>query len=331
MKPCRILLFVLLVPFLASCNSSAPGGDKALRVVSTVSPITNIVYNVGGDRIRLQGIVPEGTNSHTFEPAPSDARKLAQADVIFVNGLHLEEPMLKLAEANKRATAEIVQLGERTITPNEYVYDFSFPRAQGSPNPHLWMNPLYALRYAQIVRDTLVRSDPEGESYYRGNYTLFEQRLQALDAVVRRTVQTIPADHRRLLTYHDSFAYFASRYGMRVIGAIQPADFSEPSSREVAALIGQLREQRVPAIFGSEVFPSKVLNQIAREAGVRYVDSLRDDDLPGRPGEPKHSYVGLLAQDVEVMARALGGNPALISGVDTRNVPGQDQRVSQPQ
>ena len=150
-----------------------------LHVVSTVSPVTNLIYNVGGDRIQLIGIVPEGVNSHTFEPAPSDARLLAQADLIFVNGLQLEEPTLRLAEANLADGAEIVLLGEQTIEPGDYVYDFSFPAEDGKPNPHLWPNPFLALRYAEIARDKLAERDPANADYYNANYAALEERIQA--------------------------------------------------------------------------------------------------------------------------------------------------------
>ncbi len=305
--------------------------NTKLQVVSTVSPIVNIIYNVGGERIELVGIVPEGTNSHTFEPAPSDAARLAQADLIFVNGLQLEEPTKKLAEANKKASAELVELGPQTIQAADYIYDFSFPKQEGKPNPHLWMNPMFALHYAEITRDNLVRRDPTNADYYNKNFTAFQARINELDTAITTAVGTIPEKNRRLLTYHDSFAYFAPRYGFTVIGAIQPSDFGEPSAKEVADLITQIRQAQVPALFGSEVFPSKVLEQIAKESGAKYVDTLRDDDLPGAPGEPLHSYVGLLVENVTTMTNALGGNPAPLNAVQTANVPGLDSNVSQPQ
>ena len=329
----RLFTVVLIVSWLLSaCNgTTTPAVSNKLNVVTTVSPITNIVYNIGGDRINLTGIVPEGTNSHTFEPAPSDAQKLAQADLIFANGLKLEEPTLKLAEANKKADAEIILLGEQTITPDQYVYDFSFPKEAGSPNPHLWPNPMYALRYAEIARDALARRDPANADYYRKNHDAFKARIEALDKAIMETIHSIPAANRKLLTYHDSFAYFAPRYGMTVIGAIQPSDFAEPSAQDIANLITQLKAEKVPAIFSSEVFPSPVLDQIAKEAGVQYVDTLRDDDLPGKPGDANHSYLGLMVEDVKIMATALGGNPALIANFDTSNLPGLDSAVQQTQ
>lgn len=321
-------------PAGAETGGAAAGGDATdnrLRVVSTVSPITNIVYNIGGDRIQLAGLIPEGVNSHTFEPTPGDARKLAQAHLIFVNGLNLELPTMKLAEANLRPGAEIVTLADKTITRDEWVFDFSFPEEKGDPNPHLWLNPMHALRYAEIVRDTLSERDPANAGYYADNYGDFKARIEALDQAIRAAITTIPPDNRKLVTYHDSFAYFAPRYGMTVIAAIQPSDFSEPSPREVADIIQQLRQVGVPAIFGSEVFPSPVLDRIGEEAGVRFVDTLRDDDLPGRPGDPEHSYIGMMVEDVRTMTRALGGDPLPLESVDPSNVSGVDTAVEQAQ
>ncbi|MFQ5410425.1 MAG: metal ABC transporter substrate-binding protein [Anaerolineales bacterium] len=326
------LLCAQLAVLLAACGSGLPADDPGkLNVVATVSPITNIVFNVGGDRIELVGIVPEGVNSHTFAPTPSDAQALARADRVFINGLHLEQPTLALALANLKPGAEIISLGDLTIDEEEYVFDFSFPRDAGSPNPHLWPNPVYALHYAEIVLAALIDADPVNADYYTANYEVFAARLQALDKAITATVESIPLENRKLLTYHDSWAYFAPRYGMTVVGAIQPSDFSEPSAHDVIDLIEQVRAESVPAIFGSEVFPSPVLEQIARETGAAFVDDLADDDLPGEPGDMQHSYVGLMVHNLGVMARSLGGDPTLIAGVDVRNIPGSDAAVAQRQ
>ncbi len=332
MRHKTVLVFTALALALiaAGCGGSGEPGSPAnqrLLVVTTVSPITNIVYNVGGQAIEVVGIIPEGVDSHTFEPSPSDVSRIAQADLIVLNGLNLELPALRLAEKNKREDAEMLLLGEQTITPDQYVYDFSFPREAGDPNPHLWLNPIYALRYAELARDALIERDPANAETYRANYAAFEARIQELDERIRRTVESIPPGNRKLLTYHDSWAYFAPRYGMEVIGAIQPADFSEPSAQEVAKLIEQIRSTGVPAIFGSEVFPSTVLEQIARETGARYVDDLRDDDLPGEAGDPLHSYFGLMVENLRIMAESLGGDPSLIADFDASNVPGPDTNV----
>ena len=161
------------------------GGPDMLDVATTVAPISSIVRNIGGDRIRLRGIVPDATNSHTFEPRPSDAAQLANADVIIVNGLHLEEPTLDLAEAAKRAETPIVMLGDQTVGPDEWMFDFSFPESEGDPNPHLWMNVPYAKEYATHTRDALAAADPANADYFTANHDRFQAALDDLDARIR--------------------------------------------------------------------------------------------------------------------------------------------------
>ncbi len=296
--------------------------SEKLQVVTTVAPITSIVENIGGDKIAITAIIPEGINSHTFEPIPSDSKLLSSADLAIFNGLDLETPTLKLAQANLKPGAVIFTLGDKTISQTDYIYDFSFPREQSHPNPHLWLNPEYAMRYATLVRDELTRLDPKNKAVYERNGTQFLQQLRALDQAIKQDSQTIPANNRRLLTYHDSWPYFARRYGFQVIGAAQPSDFSDPSPREVARLIDQIRKEKVPAVFGSEVFPSPVLEQIARETQSRYIDKLRDDELPGNPGDSKHSYVGMMVENLSIMFEALGGSADSVKKIDPAPVAG---------
>lgn len=327
----KLFVHILLALLLTACSSNAAAATPGkLHVVTSVAPLANIIYNIAGDRISLTGLIPEGSDSHTFEPVPSDARILSQADIIFLNGLDLEQPTLKLAQASQKKGAQIILLGEETLSPGAYIYDFSFPKSGGSPNPHLWMDPIYALRYAEIVKNALSQRDPANAAFYQANYTAYQQRITALDAAIQAAIHSIPPGNRKLLTYHDSFAYFAPRYGMTVIGAIQPSNFSEPSAREVAQLIEQIKQEKVPAIFGSEVFPSPVLNQIAKEAGAVYVDTLRDDTLPGSPGDPNHTYIGLMVFDVATMTKALGGDPAPVEKIDPSNLPGLGQGQKAP-
>ena len=305
----------LLVLILGACGTGEEDSDK-LRVVTTVSPITSIVENIGGDRIQLEGVVPEGVNSHIFEPHPSLARLLSDADLIIANGLFLEEPTLQLAEANKKEDTPILLLGDQAISPERWQFDFSFPESQGHPNPHLWPDPTLGLKYAELVESQLASMDPGNADYYRNNLESFRVRIEAMDGAIRASVATIPPENRRLVTYHDSWAYFALTYEMEVIGAVQPSDFAEPSAREVAELIDLVRELGLPAVFGSEEFPSDVLETIAREGKTTFIDKLADDDLPGEQGDPEHSYLGLMRQNMQIMIPALGGNADAFADVD---------------
>jgi ABC-type Zn uptake system ZnuABC Zn-binding protein ZnuA len=302
------------------CRSARPVSGRKLRLATTVAPITNIVANIVGDKAEVTGIVPEGTNSHTFEPAAKVAATLADADVIFINGLVLEEPTKDLATANKSATASICELGTAIIAPDDYIYDFSFPKEGGKPNPHLWTDPTKAAAYATVVADAVTAADPANAASYAANLTAFTARTAAFDGALKTATATLATDQRKMLTYHDAYAYFAKTYGWQVIGALQPSNFEEPTPREVANLIDQVKASGVRAIFGSEVFPSPVLAQIGKEAGVTYVDVLRDDDLPGEPGDADHSWMGLMQFDYITLVEALGGDASALKALDITNV-----------
>jgi ABC-type Zn uptake system ZnuABC Zn-binding protein ZnuA len=294
--------------------------DGELQVVTTVAPITSIVANVAGDRARVTGIIPEGEDSHTFEPRPSAARVLSEADVVLVNGLELEDPTRELAEANLGEGGQVLELGSLTLTEDQYIHDFSFPEDGGQPNPHLWTNPPMARCYAEIAASVLAKADPANADTYRRNAAAHIAKIDRLDELMQQASAAMPASDRELLTYHDAFAYFAEHYDWKVLGAIQVSSFEDPTPREVAALIEQIRTEDVAAIFGSEVFPSTVLEQISTETGVRYVDSLRDDDLPGSPGDPDHSFLGLMKHDFVTMVSTLGGDASGLEAFDPTDV-----------
>jgi len=327
-----------VAPNPSTTEAATQTSDKKTQnkplVVTTVAPLTNIVSNIAGDRVEVKGIIPEGTDSHTFEPRPSDTDLLSKANLVIANGLHLEAPTEKMAKASKQKDTQIYELGSNTITEKEWLFDFSFPKEKGDPNPHLWVNPKYAGNYAKLAAQQLTALDPAGKDYYETNLKNYLERIDALDKATVAVVASIPAKNRKLLTYHDSWAYWARQYGFEVIGAIQPSNFKEPSAQEVAKLIDQVKKVGVPAIFGSEVYPSKVEEQIAREAKVKTANTA-DDELPGKGSanamedtNPEHTYIGMMANNMKIISSSLGGNPDLVKNLNTANVVGPTATAS---
>jgi len=296
---------------------------KKLNVLTSVAPITDIVKNIGGERINLVGLVPEGVNSHTFEPVPSDAIKIGNADLIVIDGLNLETSIENIAKnvIAKNPKVQLVKLADNTVTKDDWIFDFSFPKEKGDPNPHLWLNVEYAMKFANITMDKIIEIDPNNSKYYISNYQRYNEVLKELDEGIKKSVDTIPQENRKLLTYHDSWAYFAPRYGMTVIGAIQPSDFGEPSPQDVARLIDQFRTENIPALFASEVFPTNIIDQIEKEANVRIVETLSDDDLPGKEGDPHHSYIGMMLENMRNMILPLGGNIQPLKEIAAKDLP----------
>lgn len=315
-----IVFFISLTTSYAQENSTQ-GIDK-LNIVTSVAPITNIVQNIGGEKINLIGLVPEGVNSHTFDLVPSDAIKINNADLIIIDGLNLETEVEKIANnaIAKNSKIHLLKLGDNTVDKADWIFDFSFPKEKGDPNPHLWLNVYYAIKFANLTRDKLIEIDPFNSKYYTENSKKYTELLKQLDNGIKKSIMTIPPENRKLLTYHDSWAYFAPRYGMIVIGVIQPSDFGEPSAKDVADLIDQVRAEKVPAIFASEVFPTNIIDQIAKEGNITVVETLSDDDLPGKSGDNNHSYVGMMIENMKNMILPLGGNIEELKNINPKNI-----------
>ena len=271
----------LLLVLTSACGSGEPGSGAGVQVVTTVSPITNIVQNIGGDRVSVTGIVPEGVNSHTFEPAPSDAAVMEDADIVFINGCTWKS---RRASSQRRTSATASPSCRSRTARSRRTSSSSTSRSHDRrlPEPHLWTNPLYAKDFAgSSVMSSRARS--------RG-FVHLRRELRGVRGPGRRLGCRRPLGHRDgggrgPQAPHVSRLVPVLRPRVRVggRGAIQPSDFAEPTPQEIVGLIEQIRAESLPAIFGSEVFPSPVLEQIAAETGATYVDDLRDDDLPGRP------------------------------------------------
>jgi ABC-type Zn uptake system ZnuABC Zn-binding protein ZnuA len=200
-RSAALLALALSALALSACSGrDAAADDGRLRVVTTVAPITSIVAAVAGDRAVIDGLVPEGTNSHTFDPPPSAAKVLSEADLVFVNGLQLEEPTEDLARSNMKDGARIVEIGTRVLPKRDYIYDFSFPKKDGKPNPHLWTDPTYAIKYAAVVRAALAKADPAHAAEFAANAAAFTRQATALSDALRTDQATNPDGRREQLT-----------------------------------------------------------------------------------------------------------------------------------
>lgn len=320
-------------------STPTPGSEAepepTLKVVAELPPLADLVSHVAGEHAEVVSLIPSGMDAHTYEPRPSEARMLDGADVFIANGFDLNDAALRLAEANLADSAPIYRVAEMFASEEDLILDHDHDgdthdhgdghthdhdhedgdEAAG-PNPHLWLNVAFAIDYVDAIADALSEVDPEGEDDYRRNAERYRRELDALDDAIAAAIASIPEENRRLVTYHDSWSYFGPRYEIEVIAAVQPADFAEPSAAEVRRIIDQVREHRVPAVFGSEEFPSSVLAVLAEETGATYIGDLSDDALPGEPGDPEHSYIGLMVDNVRRIVDALGGDSSGLDPVD---------------
>lgn len=296
-------------------TSVAPTPKKTVLVSDPAN--TAIVREIAGDLLTVGSIIPPGANGHTYEPVPSDAVKAATADLYIENGMELNTAVTKFVRANYRQGTKEVNLSE-VIPPAEVISSDSAEdiAAHGHShafNAHFWTDPIYAIAYAKRIAQSLEQLDPDNAPTYQARATAFIERLTVMDTRFKEAIASIPAQNRKLIVYHDSWSYFGRRYGIPVIGAIQPVSFSEPSANEIRRMIDQIRAQKVPAFFGSEVFPSDVLDAVAAETGARYYSDLSDEELPGEPGTPQHSYEGMMIENVRLITSALGGDVSILA------------------
>lgn len=301
---------------------STPAAAAAVsgkRVLVSDPANTAIVQVIAGGLLTVESFVPIGANGHTYEPIPADAIKASTADMYIENGMGLNDSVTRFVRANIPANTPEVSLSA-SIPSAEVISTDSAAQiaAHGhahSFNAHFWTDPMYAMMYAETIAASLGQLDPANAATYTANKDAFVARLRQMDSVFRAAIASIPPQNRKLVVYHDSWSYFGRRYGIPIVGAIQPVSFSEPSAEEIRRMIDQIRAEAVPAFFGSEVFPSEVLNAIAQETGAQYHSDLSDEELPGTPGTAEHSYEGMMIRNVRLITSALGGDATLLDGL----------------
>ena len=277
--------------------SSASAGTGLLVVVTTTSVFADMVTNVGGDLVRVTSLVPKNGDVHTYEPRPADVASVASARLLVMNGLGLDDWLTKLLTAASAAGTPLLKLGVDlpgvTLLPGE---------TAATENPHLWMDVRYAEGYVDRIAAALSAADPAEATTFAANATAYKARLDALDASVRAKIATIPPANRKLVTFHDAFPYYARAYGITIVGVAVEAPGQDPSATYTANLIAAIRAAGVKAIFSERQFPTKLIDELAAQAGAIVVSNLYDDAL-GDP--PVTSYEAVITWDTDQLVAAL--------------------------
>jgi ABC-type Zn uptake system ZnuABC Zn-binding protein ZnuA len=252
---------------------------------------------VGGDRVSVESLVPKGGEVHTFDPTPSDVRNVAEADIVFVNGLGLDDWLVELV-SNAGTDAPVVRLAEGL----EGVTYLKGTEGDEAVNPHLWLNVAYAAKYAERIREGLTAADPDHAADYRAGADAYAQVLADLDAKARTTLGAIPAANRTVIAFHDAFPYFAAAYGLTVDGTIVDAPGQDPSAAQVADLVTVIKDKGIKAIFAEAQFTEDLVRAIADETGATVVSDLYTDSVGDAP---RDSYAGMMTWNIEQVAQAL--------------------------
>ncbi len=282
---------VLLI-FLTACSAGTQT-STGLRVLAAETWLADIGQNVAGTRLHVDALLPPGIDPHEYQPAPQDAIKLAQANVLMANGLGYETWLTKsLQDAGGSQTVVTATDG---LTPTG-----------DPPDPHMWMDPLNVIRYVENIRDALSKADPAGKDTYAANAEAYIAKLRELDAAIRSDVTALPPGRRVLVTNHDALGYFASAYGLQVLGAVVPSvtNESSPSAQQMAALIDMIKRTRAPAIFLDASENTNLADQIASATGAKVVTDLYVETLSA-PSGPAPTYLEMMRHDAQVIVNAL--------------------------
>ncbi len=310
------LMVVLGLAALAGCVAptsppAAPvSGQPGIHVLAVETFLADIAQNVAGDRLTVASLVPIGVDPHAFEPTPQDVARIAASQVLIVNGAGFEgwlENALKNAEGERMVIEASRGLAMRE--PEDAGMAHTEEEEADHPHegdPHFWLDPVLAIRYVENIRDGLGSVDPAGRETYAANAAEYIARLQELDAWIRAQVATIPPERRLLVTNHESFGYFADRYGFTVVGTVIPSVSSgaSPSAQQMAQLVEHIKATGAPAIFLETGSNPQLARQLAQETGVKAVTELYTHSITEADG-PAPTYIEMIRFNVKAIVEAL--------------------------
>lgn len=301
----RLFLICAALSFIVACtptNTANQTPQTKLRVIAVESFLADIAQNVAGERTQIQALMPLGLDPHSFEPTPQDVKKIADSNVLIINGAGLERFLDKLLE-NSGGTRVVLEASKglqmRQVKPGEIVEEHE-------GDPHFWLDPVQTIRYVENIRDGLMQADPEGAAIYKSNADAYIQKLNALDATIKQQVSAIPEAKRKFVTDHDTFGYFADRYGFEIVGMIVPSFSTADSTtaQQLAELIDTVKATGTRAIFLEASTNPQVAEQIARETGARVITGLYTHSLSESNG-PAPTYIQMLEYDAQKIVDAL--------------------------
>jgi zinc/manganese transport system substrate-binding protein len=288
-----------LVVFLTASPANA---QEKFKVIASFSILGDLVANIGGDRVTVDTLVGRNDNAHTYNPSPADAKKIADARIVFVNGLGFEGWLDRLIKASgTKAPIVVATTGVKTI---ERGVESGHGHDHGKVDPHAWQSVTNAKIYATNIRDGLIAIDPDGKATYGSNAAAYVAKLDALEQEVRIGIARIPPDRRRIITSHTAFGYFEDSYGISFSAPQGMSTDAEASAKDVASIIAQVKQQKVAGVFLENVTDPRLIRQIARESGAKVGGVLYSDALTDKKGEAP-TYIDLIRHNLKQLVGSL--------------------------
>ncbi|MEI5667192.1 metal ABC transporter substrate-binding protein [Bosea sp. CCNWLW174] len=279
--------------------------QEKLPVVASFSILGDFVREIGGERVAVTTLVGPDGDAHVYSPTPADAKTVAGAKLVVVNGLKFEGWLTRLVKSS--GTKATVATATTGITPLKMADDHG--HGHGGEDPHAWQSVANARLYVGNVRDALIAADPAGKATYEANAAAYQTKLDALEAEIKAAVARIPADRRKAITSHDAFGYFVKAYGIAFIAPQGVSTEAEASAKDVARIIRQIKAEKVPAVFLENITNPRLAEQIARESGAKIGGRLYSDALSAADG-PAGTYIAMMKHNISQIEKALVAGPA---------------------
>jgi len=296
----RIAIAAMLLVGLGGATPSL--AQEKLKAAATFSILADLVKNVGGEKVEVISLVPPNGDAHVYSPSPADAKRLADAQIVFTNGLGFEGWIARLVKSS--ATKANVVTVTKGIKPLKASGGHGHGHGHDTGDPHAWQSVANAKIYVANIRDALMAKDPANKSTYEANAAAYLGKLDALEQEVRTAIDRIPAERRRIITTHDAFGYFRAAYGVEFIAPQGVSTDSEASAKEVARIIAQIRKQKIPAVFLENVSDARLLKRIADETGAKLGGTLYSDALTDEKGEAP-TYIDMMRHNIRTLSAAL--------------------------
>jgi zinc/manganese transport system substrate-binding protein len=290
-----------LITALTILPAHAQSNSARLKAVATFSILGDLAKNVGGDRVDMTTLVGPNSDIHVYTPTAADAQSVRSARLLIINGLGLEGWLPRLIESSG-SKASVVTASDG-IVPRK-VEEGNHHRAAGSTDPHAWQSVTNVEVYVANIRDAMIAADPASAEIYKANASAYLAKLAALDHDVRETIAKIPADRRKVISTHDAFGYFAASYDIAFLAPQGVSTDSEPSARDIATIVTQIKTQKIPAVFMENISDHRLIRQIASEAGAAVGGTLYSDSLTDGEGEAP-TYIDLIRHNVAAITKAL--------------------------
>ena len=299
---------IALIAALASAMAAPAHTAEPLRVVATFSILGDLVQQVGGQRVAVQTLVGLGGDAHVFQPTPTHARQVGQAQLVVSNGLGYEGWMPRLLQSTGYKGPQVIATkGVRPIEGGKD-HDHDHDHDHGHDDPHAWQSVPNAIVYVANIADGLCAADAAGCADYRTGAARTTDALKKLDAEIRTAWAPIPAAERKVITSHAAYAYYGQAYGVRFLSPQGVSTESEASAKGVAQLVRQIRRDGIRALFIENVSDPRLIQQIARETGLKPAGRLFSDSLTP-PGGGAPTYMDMMRANTQALVRAVAGRP----------------------